>query len=154
MSSNNERANFVEEVGLFMELLGMTRMAGRILGFLMVSDKELVSFDDLVQVLQASKSSISTNLKTLHMVEFIKPVTIPGDRRTYYSLSADVDWVGMIEKRMKLIQALQQLFEKGLDLRANKKDKPGQWLQKTIEFYKWLAGAMPDLLSQWKKREY
>jgi len=33
MTDNNKRAEYIEEVGLFFETLGLTRMAGRIQGY-------------------------------------------------------------------------------------------------------------------------
>ena len=153
MSQYNERVNFIEETGVFFENLGMTRMAGRILGHLMITDKEMVSFDELTQVLQASKSSISTNLKALAQTSFIKPVTRPGDRKTYYMLTPDMDWELYFEKRIQILQAMNQLFKKGLDLRVNKKDQPAQWLIEAIDFYDWLIKEVPALMERWKKEK-
>ncbi len=153
MSQYNERVNFIEETGVFFENLGMTRMAGRIMGHLMITDKEMVSFDELTQVLQASKSSISNNLKALTQTTFIKPVTRPGDRKTYYMLTPDMDWELYFEKRIQILQAMNQLFKKGLDLRVNKKDKPAQWLMEAIDFYDWLIKEFPALIERWKKEK-
>jgi DNA-binding transcriptional regulator GbsR (MarR family) len=153
MPNYNERVSFIEETGIFFESLGMTRMAGRILGYLMVSDKELVSFDELTQVLQASKSSISTNLKALVQTKFIKPATLPGDRKTYYGLSSDMDWTEYFEQRTKAMIYLKELFSKGYNLRTNKKDKPSKWLSDTIEFYDWLVREFPSLIQRWKENQ-
>ncbi len=153
MSQYNERVNFIEETGVFFENLGMTRMAGRILGHLMITDKEMVSFDELTQVLQASKSSISTNLKALAQTSFIKPVTRPGDRKTYYMLTPDMDWGLYFEKRIQVMETMNQLFKKGLDLRVNKKDRPAQWLIEAIDFYDWLIKEIPALIERWKEEK-
>lgn len=151
MVQDDKRAGFIEESGLFFESLGMTRMAGRIQGYLMVADKEIVSFDELTQVLQASKSSISNNLKSLVQTRFIKPVSLPGDRKTYYCLSPDINWTDYFEQRMLALKYMQDLFERGLDLRENQQDKPSQWLKQTIEFYSWLLREFPGLINQWKE---
>ncbi len=151
MSQINERAHFIEETGLLFENLGTTRMAGRILGYLMVSDKEVVSFDELCQVLQASKSSISTNVKTLINLHIVKPSTLPGDRRTYYMLSPDMDWIEYLMKRVEMLKILKNLFVKGLELRVNKKDKAAQWLKKSATFYDWVVREYPKFLQQWEE---
>ena len=70
------RQEYIEECGLIMEQSGLTRMVGRIIGYLAVSDKELVSFEEFTEVLQASKSSISTSVKMLTAMNLIKPATI------------------------------------------------------------------------------
>ncbi len=151
MSLHNERTNFIEESGIIFEKLGLTRMGGRILGYLMVSDKEMVSFDELTQVLQASKSSISTNLKTLVQVTFIKPTTLPGDRKTYYMLSPDMDWIHYIENRMKLLNIMNQMFKKGHNLRVNQTDKTAKWLQDATSFYEWIVREFPKIIEQYKE---
>ncbi len=153
MPQHNERANFIEETGFIFEKLGVTRMAGRILGYLMVSDKEHICFDELTQVLQASKSSISTNLKSLINVEFVKPHTLPGDRKTYYMLSPDIDWSGYLMRRFENIRTMNDHFKKGLSLRVNKKDQVSKWLSGTVEFYDWLLKEYPKFIRQWKEEE-
>ncbi len=147
----NERSAFIEETGLLFENFGMTRMAGRILGYLMVTDKEMVSFDELTHVLQASKSSISTNVKALTFTHFIKPITTPGDRKTYYMLSPDVSWVEMYRTRMQQLDLMVKVFEKGLGLRTNSKDKSSQWLQNGIDFYSWVLKEFPHVLDKWEE---
>ena len=153
MSLYNERTNFIEETGIIFEKLGLTRMSGRILGYLMVSDKEMVSFDELTQVLQASKSSISTNLKTLVQVTFVKPITLPGDRKTYYLLSPDLDWTTYIEHRMQLLSLMNQLFKKGLNLRVNQADKTARWLQDATSFYDWIISEFPKVIERYKEEK-
>lgn len=150
MAQHNERSGFIEEVGLLFEALGVTRMAGRIMGYLMISDKEMISFDELTQVLQASKSSISTNLKSLVNIKFIKPTTIPGDRKTYYLLNPDLNWESYLEKRLEMLQIMLQLFRKGISLRVNKKDRPAVWLLEAIQFYEWIGREYPRLLKEYK----
>lgn len=151
MPTINERSAFIEENGILFESLGMTRMAGRIMGFLMVTDKEMVSFEELTQVLQASKSSISTNVKSLILIKFIKPVTAPGDRKTYYMLSQDISWSEIFNKRMEELNYLVSIFNRALNLRTNKNDKPAQWLDKAMEFYEWIGGKFPSLMEEWEE---
>lgn len=153
MAPINERANFIEDSGLFFEALGMTRMAGRIIGYLMVTDKEMISFDEFTQVLQASKSAISTNLKALIQTKFVKMVSLPGDRKTYYMLNPDIHWGDYIEKRANELEHLKNLLQKGLDLRTNKKDQSSQWLMEAVRFYDWLPKQFPALLKEWEKME-
>ena len=149
MSPVNERISFIEESGMFFENIGMTRIAGRIIGYLMVTDKEMISFDELTQVLQASKSSISTNVRALIQTRFIKAISQPGDRKTYYVLSSDINWGDYIRKRAYELDRLRGLLQKGLDLRSNKHDKSSRWLEEAVEFYAWLTSELPKILDRW-----
>lgn len=151
MSTYNERTSFIEESGLGFEKLGLTRMAGRILGYLMVSDKEMVCFDELTQVLQASKSSISTNLKTLMNIQYVVPHSLPGDRKTYYMLAPNINWVETMLQRAKLLEGLNIILKKGLTLRVNQNDTPSQWLKLSTHFFDWVIQEYPRFLQQYEK---
>ena len=80
----NQRKQYAEEFGLAFEQFGITRMAGRILGWLLVCEPPHQSPQDLQDALQASKGSISTNIRMLERLNFVERISLPGDRRTYF----------------------------------------------------------------------
>ena len=53
-----EKQHFAEEVGLFFERSGMTRMAGRILGWLLVCDPPHQTLNDLAEALGRYASGV------------------------------------------------------------------------------------------------
>ena len=55
-----EEQLFVEEVGLAFERLGHPRMAGRVMGLLLIADPPYLCVTEMSDLLQASKGSIST----------------------------------------------------------------------------------------------
>lgn len=75
-----------------MELLGLHLEQGkqvpplgaRILSSLILNGMKGTTFDQLVQELGASKSTISTNLTTLVAQHRVRFFTKPGDRKRYY----------------------------------------------------------------------
>ncbi|MEZ4612205.1 MAG: MarR family transcriptional regulator [Caldilineaceae bacterium] len=78
---HEQKRQFLEDFALHMEHQGLPRMAGRILAWLLICDPPEQSMPDLVEVLQASKSSVST--MTRHLIQFgmIERVSLPGERR-------------------------------------------------------------------------
>src|SRR5690554_7373755 len=62
-----EKENYIEQVGLFYEQYGLPKMAGRILGYLISSDSDNNSFEDLQKSLKASKGSISGDRKSTRL---------------------------------------------------------------------------------------
>lgn len=154
MTANiNIRANHIEETGVFFEKFGMTRMAGRIFGYLSVTDKKHVSFEELSQVLKASKSSISTNVKMLTQVGFIKPITLTGERKTYYHLTPDMDWGIFLGIRIQAMNEFRKLLEKAYGLRVNKNDNTSEWLSESIDFYAWLSERFNALMKEWRDKK-
>ncbi|MFP4064315.1 MAG: GbsR/MarR family transcriptional regulator [Bacteroidales bacterium] len=152
MSSHTEKEHFIEDNGLLFEKLGVTRMSGRILGYLMVTDRDKVSFSEFTEALKASKSSISTNLKMLLHIGFVKPLTIPGERKTYYMLSPDMDWGAYFSERLEMMKIMNNMFKKGLSLRSGHKDNAAQWLQEAIEFYSFFIEEFPAMLKRWEEK--
>lgn len=81
----------IERMALFFERDGLPRIAGRVLGYLLLSP-ESRSLDDLAESLQVSKSSASTDARRLERMGIVERITIPGDRRDYYQIAADLPY--------------------------------------------------------------
>ena len=60
-----EEAEFVDRLGLFMELLGGSRTMGRVYGWLLICDPPKQSLTELAQTLSVSKASVSTVARQL-----------------------------------------------------------------------------------------
>jgi DNA-binding transcriptional regulator GbsR (MarR family) len=72
------------------------------------------TFDDLVEQMGASKSSISTNLNLLLKLGKITYYTLPGDRKKYYRPSAFSE---RFDNNLKMIAFEKQIMDKMLDYR-------------------------------------
>ena len=77
---------FIERMGLHAQADGMPRIAGRIMG-LMVLDGGPLAFGQLAERLQVSRGSISTNVRLLEGMGVIERVAKPGDRGDYFRLA-------------------------------------------------------------------
>ena len=78
--------DFIERMGLNAQADGMPRIAGRIMG-LMVLDGGPLAFGELAERLQVSRGSISTNVRLLEGMGVIERVAKPGDRSDYFRLA-------------------------------------------------------------------
>ena len=103
----------VERFGLRFEEDGLPRIAGRMLGLLMVS-AEPRSLDELAEELQASKTSASTNARLLERLGTVERTTRPGDRRDYYRV-ADNLHVRMLEARLEQMRGTRDLLTQAVD---------------------------------------
>ena len=79
---------FVERVGIAAEADGLSRIAGRLFGALMLSEAPR-SLDELAEALQVSKASVSVETRRLAERGVFERVSMTGDRRDYYQLSPD-----------------------------------------------------------------
>ncbi len=151
LSMEKEKLTYIEETGLLMEQFGLARMAGRVLGYLMVCDKEAVSFDDIREALNASKGSISGTMKSLQNVGFVEAVSLPGDRKTYYRMSR-LDPGKLMQKRMELLGVFGNHLKKGHGLK-NSEDEVSTWLHETSAFYLWAKTELQKMIETWEEKK-
>lgn len=78
-------SDFIEKMGLISQADGLPRIAGRILGALIMSD-EPFSFSQLSELLAVSRASVSTNTRLLVNLGMIERTTKRGERQDYFKL--------------------------------------------------------------------
>ena len=150
-SEQAEEQRFVEEVGIVFEQTGLPRMAGRILGWLLISDPPHQSTDQLVEALMASKGSISTMTRLLIQIGLIERLSLPGVRHDYFRLRPDA-WQHMVRRGLvDEIQMVRQLAERGLELLADKTPLTRKWLEEMRDVYTFLEQEFPVLLERWEQ---
>jgi len=85
-----EKLALVEELGVHFECSdNLTPLASRIVVYLILTGIKGATFEELVEKLEASKSSISTNLQLLQSNGRITYYTKVGDRKRYFKITPD-----------------------------------------------------------------
>lgn len=112
-ADEQELSQFIENMGLHYENYGVPRIGGRILGLLILTPRP-ISSEEMSEALQVSRSSISTNLRTLMLNELVEKVSLPGERVDYYTLTEDV-WQKSLELQLSNVFPLRDLAEEGLE---------------------------------------
>ncbi|MRT94403.1 GbsR/MarR family transcriptional regulator [Ancylomarina sp. 16SWW S1-10-2] len=99
----------VERYGLFMEKQEkFAPISARIFATLLINKENGSTFEELVNFLGASKSTISTNLKSLQESDAVDFFTKPGDRKKYFTLNP-VGFLSRIEENLKMYKTEHQL---------------------------------------------
>jgi DNA-binding transcriptional regulator GbsR (MarR family) len=145
-----EEKHFIEDIGLFFEQMGMPRMAGRILGVLLVSEPAAQSITDIAQTLQASKSSISIMARLLVENGLIERVASPLPRRDYYRFKPG-GWILYMRHWMALWSALHQIAERGIDLLNGKTALDKERLMEAHDLFSLMEEQMPSMLTKLEK---
>lgn len=115
MELSEDQSRFVERVGRFWESGNGSRTAGRILGWLMVSEPDHQSSADIVEALEVSAGSVSTQVRQLEQLGLVERVTFPGDRASYYRLPERA-WPQLIEGELSRLVEMRKLSEAGADV--------------------------------------
>jgi len=109
---NSIVTQFIENMGLHFEDYEVSRIGGRMIGLMMLATGPLSS-EDMAEALQVSRSSISTNLKTLLSDDLVEKVSLPGDRVDYYVIEPDF-WQKILEHRLTSLLTVREAAQEGL----------------------------------------
>jgi DNA-binding transcriptional regulator GbsR (MarR family) len=140
-----EEKHFIEDISLYFEQMGLPRMAGRILGVLLISTPPEQSMKDLCEVLQASKSSISTNTRLLDEMGLIERAPSPVPRQVYFRFTSG-GWVVFMRMRLRLMASLHQIAERGLELLQDEDPAVRARLQEAHDMFSLIEEQLPALL--------
>jgi len=146
-----EEMHFIEDIGLFFEQMGMPRMAGRILGVLLVSDPPAQSITEIGEKLKASKSSVSIMARLLVENGLIERVASPLPRRDYYRFKSG-GWVLYMHQWLGLMSELHQITERGLALMVNKTADLRERLQEAHDLFSMIEEKFPALLNDLERK--
>jgi DNA-binding transcriptional regulator GbsR (MarR family) len=149
---DESQRKYIEEFGIYLENQGMTRMAGRILGWLLIAEPPHQSHQDLVEALQASKGSISTNTRMLLHSGMIKRVSLPGDRKTYFVVP-DGLWIEIMRASLAEVTQMKNLADRGLQILKDRPEQSRHRLQEMYALFKFLEQEFPVLVDRWEQQQ-
>jgi DNA-binding transcriptional regulator GbsR (MarR family) len=140
-----EERHFVEDISLYFEQMGLPRTAGRVLGMLLISDPPAQSLTDLCEILQASKSSVSTTTRLLTEMGLIERAASPVPRQVYFQFKPG-GWLVFIRQRLRLWASLHQIADRDPALRER--------LQEAHDMFSLIEEELPDLLERVENRHH
>jgi DNA-binding MarR family transcriptional regulator len=140
---------YIEEVALGFERQGLFRMAGRVIGWLLICDPPEQTFGQIAGVLQASKGSISAAMKFLVPAGLVERISRPGERRDYYRCRPGA-WAELARDQSRQYDDFRKLAQRGLELLADAPAARRERLQGMHDLYAWLEREMPALWERWR----
>ena len=147
-----KQKELIEHIGRQNEREGFQPVSARILGLLMVMDKEEYTFEEIVEEMQISKSSASTALKNLEIRGIIEYVTYSGDRKRYFRfVSGEI--VGMInEMEAKMIKRLETIHQI-IGLKKDTNSRNAMFLKTISTGMEFFIRKLDELKIEYKKRQ-
>jgi DNA-binding transcriptional regulator GbsR (MarR family) len=123
-------SDFVEEMGQFLANIGMTPMAGRMWGWLLICEPPDQTAAQISDALQASRGAISGTARMLENAGLVRRTTRRGDRREYFSAPAAA-LESMLANAGALYRQRREIAERGL---AATVDRPPEARARLEEF--------------------
>ncbi len=150
LPNNIEEMHFIEDIALFFERIGMPRMAGKILGVLLIADPPAQSITEIGEKLNASKSSVSIMARLLVENGLIERVASPVPRRDYYRFK-EGGWILYMRQWLALMRELHKIAERGLALIDAKPAEMKERLLEAHDLFSLLEDRFPALLEYLEK---
>lgn len=128
-----EQVELIEELANVNERLGIQPAMSKVLGLLAVSDNPELTFDEIKDTLELSKSAVSQALNQLLMSKKISYKTKIGDRKRYFHLRI-ADWDTHILEQFEGVSSLIRVYEKVIAIRTTETKEFNENLKKMANF--------------------
>jgi DNA-binding transcriptional regulator GbsR (MarR family) len=135
---------FIEEMGQFLGGYGMTPMAGRMWGWLLLCDPPEQTAAEIAEALQASRGAISGTARILASAGFIRRTTRRGDRREYFSSPPEA-LDSMLSNAGVIYRRLREIAEHGLAASGNSASAEAR-LQEFHDVVAFIEAELPRLI--------
>ncbi|MCK5833744.1 MarR family transcriptional regulator [bacterium] len=145
------KIEYVENLGIFFENLGLPRMSGKIFAWLLVCDPPYQTAAQIAEALQASRGSLSTNLRMLTQFSMIEKIAKHGERSTYYISRPDSLIKTMVTK-IKFISDLKNLFWEGIELMADEPPESTERLEGVYKAYDFMEAELAGVIERYQTK--
>ncbi|EMR02317.1 GbsR/MarR family transcriptional regulator [Cesiribacter andamanensis] len=147
---SEEQKQLIEELGVFHEQTGLQPAAARIISLLLVSDKYELTFDEIREALNLSKSATSNALNFLLSISRIEYITLPGDRKRYFRTPL-ASWERELQRRVEGVLKGNSLLRKVLAQRPADTPEFNKKLEEVIAFTDYMQEEMKEVIRRWKE---
>jgi DNA-binding transcriptional regulator GbsR (MarR family) len=143
-----KQKELIEKLGRHYGKKGFQPTAGRIIGLLIVMDKERFTFDEIVEELKISKSSASVALQILEMRDVVDYITIPGERKRYFQIKR-MDRFALIDEHRNKLRTSRDFIQAVIDLKSDQMSENTVFLKNITDMLDFFLFKFDEL-----KKEY
>ena len=145
-----EQRRLVEDFGLLYEQMGVTRMGGRVSGYLLTCDPPVQSLTQIAEALGVSKAAVSGAARVLLQFGVAELVGEPGQRGDFYrALPGQMD--SML--RLDHVRTLHALLDRGLASVADEDQTRSNYalMHDLRDFSVFLETEIPGVIARWQR---
>jgi DNA-binding transcriptional regulator GbsR (MarR family) len=146
---SEEKLKLIEELGMHFEKSGTQPAASRIFALLMIADNNELTFEEIYEILNISKSAASNAINLLidtHRVEYF---TRPGERKRYFRCAIKSLNEG-VQKTIESMVFFNSILKKVLEQRSNETKEFNKGLEDVISYLDFMRAELPALFEKWE----
>lgn len=147
---SDKKLKLIEELGMYFEKSGTQPAASRIFALLLISDINELTFEEIYETLNISKSAASNAINLLidtHRVEYI---TRPGQRKRYFRSKVESLNEG-VQRAIDNMVVFNSILKKVVAQRAEGTTEFNEGLEEVISYLDFMSIEMPALFKKWEK---
>lgn len=144
-----EQKKLIEKLGVNTEKDGMPPAPARILALLMISPELELTFDQIRETLNLSKSATSNALNMLLSMERIDYITKSGERKRYFKNRIGA-WRQGVKQTFQKLDRGADLFEEILALRPKDTPEFNKNLSDVVSFMRYANQRMQNIYEEWE----
>ncbi|WP_072313230.1 GbsR/MarR family transcriptional regulator [Agrococcus sp. Marseille-P2731] len=146
------RRQFAEDLSFIWEMAGTSRMDGRVLGYLMITDKPYLSSAQIAKALHASAGSVSMATRRLMDTRFIRRHSVPGDRAHYF-MAEDDPWGSFLANEQRYFDREIEVIDKALTQLAPEESAAQTRLTNGRDYLNWVMDHHHKMLAEWNEHK-
>lgn len=146
---SDKKLKLIEGLGMHFEKSGMQPAASRILSLLMVSDQNELTFEEIYETLNISKSAASNGIKFLIGTERVEDITRPGERKRYFHCKVKSLNEG-VQRSLNNIEIFNSLLKEVLAQRSEETKEFNKGLEEVVGYLDFMKMELPALFQKWE----
>lgn len=144
------RDDFVGRFSAYWQSQGRPKAEGRIVGYLLVADRDAVGAEEIAGGAGVSRGSVSEAVRRLRELGFVTLVDAPDGRSKLVSMDEDV-WGGFLRNERSYLRQQRDLAASALDRLPGLGPTSRNRLRNMYDYMTWLDGYHDTLLAHWEE---
>lgn len=144
------RDDFVARFAAYWQSQGRPKAEGRIVGYLLVADRDAVSAEAVAEGAGVSRGSVSQSVRRLRELGFVTLVDSPDSRSRLISMDEDV-WGGFLRNERSYLRQQRDLAASALERLPDLGESSRTRLHNMYDYMTWLDGHHDVLLEHWEE---
>jgi len=149
---SKEQELLIEKLGIMNEKSGIQPAAARIMSLMMVADSTELTFEQIYETLNISKSAASNAINLLLTTNKIDYVTHLGERKRYFR-SKLIYWKEDLKHNINQINEMISVLQEVLVLRPSNTVDFNSQLKDVIDFMTFMMSEIPAIFQKWELRK-
>ncbi|MEP2057486.1 MAG: MarR family transcriptional regulator [Maribacter litoralis] len=146
----DKQKELIESFGVVQEGMGLSPASARVNALLTIADATELTFDQIREALELSKSATSNAINNLLMLKRIGYKTKPGDRKRYF-YSELGEWQKIFIESMQGLSVYNDVIKSIIENRTNETKEFNNKLKDFTNFLTYYQEESINLIKNWKK---